>query len=330
MANGDDFVFGLLLLIIGLVAFASWSQKMKARLHRQTPTAGSRALLFVLKHPVITVLGIFEVGFIINMETAHGFAQFMYFVALLPTTTLFGVALLWWWRKRDRTMDHNTLVDRVRAYRERMKQAGLDEIDVMDGWTFEQRMEIHFETMGWTVLRTPGSGDFGADLVLTTPDQRKVVIQCKRYSGPVGKEAVEEVLRGKQHYRADLAMVVTNSYLSKGALQLAKENTVDVWNRDELMRQLLDAKAEDDFRSQRDEKQSDPSQAHEENTKTSIPECFRILFFDDANVTEADVVRRYRKLSSVAHPDAGGGNAAFVRLQKAKDECLEYLKVNAV
>lgn len=283
--------------------------------------------MFVLEHPLITLLGIFELSLISNTETAHGFAQFLYFVALLPTTAVFGFALLWWWRKRGLAMENNARVENDQAYREQMKQADLDEIDVMDGWTFERRMEIHFETMGWTVLRTPGSGDFGADLVLTTPDKRKVVIQCKRYSGPVGKEAVDEVLRGKRHYHADLAMVITNSYLTKGALKLARENGVDVWERDELIKQVLDAIAEESFHSQENQTKSEWFQR---NGSESIPECFRILFFDHAHVTEEEVLRRYRKLSTVAHPDAGGGNEAFTRLQKAKDECLEYLKANVV
>ncbi|MCF8564996.1 restriction endonuclease [Alicyclobacillus tolerans] len=201
-----------------------------------------------------------------------------------------------------------------RKRREEMRQAGIDEIDKMDGWEFEKRMEVHFEIMGWTVLRTPGSGDKGADLVLTTPDGRTVVIQCKRYNVPVGKDAVEEVLNGKLYYEADAAMVITNSHLTRGALDLAKANNVDVWEREELIRQLLAAKAE-----------YDENDYEEEDDSELVPDCFRVLFFESTSVTEEEVLRRYRKLSTVAHPDAGGSDAAFVRLQNAKDECLEYL-----
>ncbi len=199
---------------------------------------------------------------------------------------------------------------------------GIEDIDGMDGWSFETRMRQHFETMGWRVTQTPGSGDHGADLVLVTPDHRTIVVQLKRYRGPVGQSAVWEVLRAKAYYHADLAMVITNSHLTAGAKSLAQGNGVDVWEREELIRQLEDADAEKQYQEGRDAEE--PWTA-----STSLPDCFRTLFFDSVEVTEADVLARYRKLTTVTHPDVGGSHESFIRLQRARDECLEYLKETA-
>lgn len=118
--------------------------------------------------------------------------------------------------------------------------SGMQSIDAMDGWSFETRMRQHFEAMGWRVMKTPGSGDHGADLVLTTPDGRRIVAQLKRYTGPVGINAVKEVLHSMAHYRANAAMVITNSHLSVGARHYAREHQVDVWEREELIQRLQD------------------------------------------------------------------------------------------
>lgn len=65
--------------------------------------------------------------------------------------------------------------------------------------------------------------------------------------------------------------------------------------------------------------------SHDQN----IPDCFITLFFDHTDVTELEIIARYRKLSSVAHPDAGGGHESFIRLQDARDECLRFVRARA-
>ena len=49
---------------------------------------------------------------------------------------------------------------------------------------------------GWTVADTPASGDFGADLI-AEKDGKRIAIQAKRYSKPVGNKAVNEALGGR-------------------------------------------------------------------------------------------------------------------------------------
>lgn len=60
-------------------------------------------------------------------------------------------------------------------------------------------------------------------------------MQCKRYKGKVGISAVQEVLGAKGYYKADKAMVITNSYFTPNAIKLANANDVELWDRNDLI-----------------------------------------------------------------------------------------------
>ncbi len=117
--------------------------------------------------------------------------------------------------------------------KQRLAKAGMREIDVMDGESFEVFLETLFERQGYKVHRTRYQGDFGADLVLSKAGV-KTVVQAKRASNNVGVKAVQEVLGAKGYYKATEAVVVTNSKFTRAALQLAQANHVSLWDRDAL------------------------------------------------------------------------------------------------
>lgn len=93
---------------------------------------------------------------------------------------------------------------------------------------------------GWNAHATPKSLDQGVD-VIAEKDGKKVAIQCKLYSRPVGNKAVQEVSAGKNYYDAEYSAVVTNNSYTVSARQLAKNcNTLlltvdDLKNLEELI-----------------------------------------------------------------------------------------------
>jgi restriction system protein len=123
---------------------------------------------------------------------------------------------------------------RKAAHHNAMQRAGIANIDLMSGSQFEQRMRVAFELDGYTVYHVGGRGDFGADLVLDAPGAR-VVVQTKRWSQSVGPGAVQEVVASRAHYGATRAIVVTNSTFTKNALELARSNNVEMWDRSRLI-----------------------------------------------------------------------------------------------
>lgn len=114
----------------------------------------------------------------------------------------------------------------------------LSSIDQMDGTEFEKFLVPFFENLGYKAQHIGKAGDFGADLILTK-DGIRTAVQAKCYSGTVGLDAVREAAAARPHYKAQRAMVVTNSSFTSAAIQLAVSNQVILWDRQHLA-QLLD------------------------------------------------------------------------------------------
>lgn len=124
----------------------------------------------------------------------------------------------------------------VRLFKPR-KRRSLQEIDVMTGHEFEVYLGELFKRHGYKTKVTSASGDYGADLILHKGGQ-KIVVQAKRYKNSVGIRAVQEIIPAIAYYKADVAWVVTNSYLTKQAQNLADANEVVVIDREELIKWL--------------------------------------------------------------------------------------------
>lgn len=132
------------------------------------------------------------------------------------------------------------VIKMVMTYRKkvRLAKSGIAEIDKLNGEDFEKYLEILFHKLGYNVKRTPYRGDFGADLVLQK-DGAQTVVQAKRYQRSVGVKAIQEAVAAKDYYQCDKAMVVTNSHYSQQAKKLAAANKVELWDRTQLVDQLL-------------------------------------------------------------------------------------------
>lgn len=73
---------------------------------------------------------------------------------------------------------------------------------------------------------TPGSGDFGADIVGKDKYGRKVCVQCKKYRGSVGVAAVQEVIAATRYYKCDYSIVITTSTFTSAAKKMAAQTGV--------------------------------------------------------------------------------------------------------
>jgi len=86
--------------------------------------------------------------------------------------------------------------------------------------------------LGYTVEKTPTTGDQGVDLIIAGKG-RRIAVQCKGYKNRVGNAAVQEVYAGATFYGCQECAVITNSSFTSGAINLAR--TVGC--------QLIDSKA---------------------------------------------------------------------------------------
>ncbi|WP_405176336.1 restriction endonuclease [Paenibacillus sp. FSL H8-0261] len=130
------------------------------------------------------------------------------------------------------------LISRKMKHNERLKKSGIADIDKMDGIQFEQYLGHLFRGQGYKTEVTKAAGDYGADLILRKED-KKIVVQAKRYSKNVGIKAVQEAQASIAHYGAVEAWVVSNNDYTTAAYELAKSNRVKLINRNALIEMIL-------------------------------------------------------------------------------------------
>lgn len=100
---------------------------------------------------------------------------------------------------------------------------------------FEKYCAELLVTAGWEVEWTGEGTDFGVDIIAERGSNR-VVIQCKKYSKPVGVTAVREAAAGREHFDAGFACVVSTGTYTKQAEQLARTNRVELVHYSDLPR----------------------------------------------------------------------------------------------
>jgi len=119
------------------------------------------------------------------------------------------------------------------SYAERLQKILITEVDGMKGHDFERYVAELLKMNGFTNVKvTKGSGDYGID-VIATSGKDKYAVQCKRSESKIGIKAVQEAFLGREHYKADVAVVVTNNYFTNQAYEAA-EGKVALWDRERL------------------------------------------------------------------------------------------------
>ena len=127
-------------------------------------------------------------------------------------------------------------------WEQKLRESGISEVDTMTGKVFEMYLEGILKARGYGVRLTSTTGDFGADLILSTDENTTIVVQAKRYSKKVGVRAVQEIVSAKSYYGADECWVITNNYFTSPALELADSNGVILFDRDELVEWMIEYK----------------------------------------------------------------------------------------
>ncbi len=108
-------------------------------------------------------------------------------------------------------------------------------VDDMDGIEFEKYVAELLKRNGFHSVRPTEQYDYGVDIVAER-DGVRWGIQTKRYSAPVGADAVRQVVTGLRIYDCDRAMVITNSTYGEFAKKLAAGNDCVLIDHDGLKR----------------------------------------------------------------------------------------------
>ncbi len=116
---------------------------------------------------------------------------------------------------------------------QRYRILDLGQIDRMEGLHFEHYVARLLRHLGYRTHVTPGSKDYGVDVVAARAGER-FAIQVKRYKSKVSRRAVSDAVGAMKHYNCNRCMVVTNSYYTDDAYLLARANDCILVDRDEL------------------------------------------------------------------------------------------------
>lgn len=113
-------------------------------------------------------------------------------------------------------------------------KSGGKSADEMTGVEFERYSAELLSANGVQIAEeTPATGDFGADFIILL-DGERTVLQCKRFSRPVGVKAVQEAIAAMPYYKCTGAAVITNSTFTRQAHELAEESGVILWDRSDI------------------------------------------------------------------------------------------------
>ena len=104
---------------------------------------------------------------------------------------------------------------------------------------FEEYVAQLLDHRGYTTKVVGQAGDMGVD-VIASKGAEKYAVQVKRYSNPVSRTAVSDAVAGKAYHGCNAAMVVTNSYFTKGARALAQSTNCQLVDRDTLAKWIAE------------------------------------------------------------------------------------------
>jgi restriction system protein len=95
---------------------------------------------------------------------------------------------------------------------------------------FEAWTGMLFQLLGYQVENTQDVADHGIDLIVSGPETRYGLVQCKRYRGTVGEPTIRDLFGVLIHENGDRAWLVTTGGISRQARDWANGKPIDLWD----------------------------------------------------------------------------------------------------
>lgn len=192
---------------------------------KQNKSSGCGCLVFLLAGVVVFL-------FLFAPEVIAGFtkyatttlSKFFPLIIILLVLIIATPIVLFFQRKAEKKKQEKELQKIERSYNELLFSIP---ISLMSPLEYEDYIAAYVKRKGYiNVHTTKVSGDFGADVLCESPTGRKICIQCKHYSKPVGIEAVQQVLSAKVYYECEEAWVCASDVFTLAAQEMASKTGV--------------------------------------------------------------------------------------------------------
>lgn len=195
--------------------------------------AGLVAALCLLAGAVLAVAAISFSGWRVTPQAWPPWTNVLSILASLSSVILFAlISSLLAVRLKDAASGLRR--GSIRGLFRRERSSGLPaRFERMGGAEFEDEVAGLLGNLGYSVQRVRASGDRGVDLVLKKGN-RKVAVQLKRWTAPVGHRAVQAAFQGRIYHGADEAWLVTTSRFTPRAAELARTTGVRLVDGAEL------------------------------------------------------------------------------------------------
>ena len=132
----------------------------------------------------------------------------------------------------------NKKIKPITSQIEFLNKCNFNYIDSLNGFEFEKFCVNLLKINGYeNIQNTQESVDYGIDII-AEKDKIIYTIQCKRYEGKVGNDAIQEAMTGKEYYDGHIAIVLTNSTFTSNAKRLAESAGVILWDREILQNMI--------------------------------------------------------------------------------------------
>jgi HJR/Mrr/RecB family endonuclease len=111
---------------------------------------------------------------------------------------------------------------------------------LMEARQFEFEIANLFRLKGYTSFATRATSDDGIDVFASNNDER-VIIQCKRWTRPVGRDKIDELAGVMNRYGVDRAILATTSTFSEDGKRAAYKNKIELWDFYQIRKEWQEA-----------------------------------------------------------------------------------------
>lgn len=193
--------------------------------------------LFVLG-PVIVGYRITGVGSNILLAAVIGFLFGGLVLALFGYAIVLGLWSVIWAKMRP--FDHEVLqkhkkyLAALKAFEQQQQRLLESFWSTLNGRAFEHELAQLFERLGYGVQLTPYGRDGGIDLFVQQ-NGISTIVQCKRYTGPVGVAIVRELYGVLQSSEADSAILAATGGFTQGVFDFAEDKPIQLLGLREII-----------------------------------------------------------------------------------------------
>lgn len=105
----------------------------------------------------------------------------------------------------------------------------------LSGYQFEKEVAKLYETRGYGVQVTKGSGDGGIDIFLEKAG-RRYGVQCKNHHKAIGPAAIRDLYGAMSHEGLDAGIFIASSGYTKGAKEFARNKAIALLDINNVLR----------------------------------------------------------------------------------------------